>query len=72
VFGCRIINCGWHVQKNFISHFNELNKQDHDLYKKVISLPFVSDTVWFEEIVKEVENSNKLFSKEKVYLQLNC
>ena len=36
------------------------------IFTKSHSLPLVSDKVWFEDIVKEVENSNKLSCKEKV------
>ena len=56
-FNSKIVLCGWHLQKNFISRFSKLKGVDEDLYNKILSLPFVISEEKFQNIIEEVEDS---------------
>jgi len=67
-FNSKINLCGWHVQKNLISHLSGLARRKNELYCKAINLPFISDKDKFELIYEELKSSNELAEKESVYL----
>jgi len=68
-FTSRINLCGWHVQKNLISHLSSLGKKNRVLYQKAISLPFVTNKEKFENIFEELEDSADISEKQMKYLQ---
>ena len=67
-FNVRIILCGWHLQRNFVSHLNKLKSSDATLYNKIISLPFVTSVEKFEGILEEIDNSEHISQKQKEYV----
>lgn len=67
-FNSRIVLCGWHLQKNFISHFAKLKKADEALYMKILSLPFVTSEEKFHKIVAEIRGSESISQTQKTYL----
>ena len=68
-FNSRQIVCGWHIQKNLISHFSSLSKKDRSLYQRTISLPFVTNEVKYQKILSDIQNSQDVSDTQKEYIK---
>ena len=68
-FSCRHLLCGWHVQKHFISRFSSLSKTNLDLFRQISNLPFIKDASKFEEIIKDLFDSDNLSDSQLEYLK---
>ena len=68
-FKSRILFCGWHIQKNFISHFSGLAKKDKVLYERLKNLPFISKEEKFNQVIKDTRDSTSLNNHQKDYLK---
>jgi len=64
-----LVLCGWHIQKNFISRFSKLKREDKDLYRLAISLPFVTSTEKLKNIVDTIEESEYISDNQWEYIQ---
>jgi len=62
------LNCCWHVQKNFISHFSGLGRKDKSLFDKIKSLPFITRVDKFNDILQEANDSKDITDKQLEYL----
>ena len=62
------MNCCWHVQKNFISHFSGLGRKDKSLFDKIKSLPFITRVDKFNDILQEANDSKDITDKQLEYL----
>lgn len=67
-FNSRRLLCAWHIQRNFVSKFTNLNKTHSELYDKILALPFITKEEKFQSTVEEALNSENLTENEKEYL----
>ena len=68
-FNSRCIVCGWHIQKNIISHLSGVNKKNISLYQRAISLPFVTKEEKYKQILTDLQNSQDLSDTQKEYIK---
>ena len=66
-FNVRIVLCGWHLQRNLVSHFNKVKNLDADLYQKILYLPFVMSVEKFNNTLEEIKDSQHISKKQKDY-----
>jgi len=52
-----------------MSHLSSLAKKDQELYKKAISLPFISDRDKFKKVYQELKDSPELSDNQSKYLE---
>ena len=57
VFRSRVMHCGWHIQKKMLKNFAALANSDPVLYRKLISLPFISRKSKFDDYVTELNEN---------------
>jgi len=69
-FNVRIVLCGWHLQRNLVSHFNKVKNLDADLYQKILYLPFVMSVEKFNNTLEEIKDSQHISKKQKDYIDL--
>jgi len=68
-FQSRIILCGWHIQRNFISKLKSLRNLDKELYQEMISLPFVMRELQFDSILQKFEDSEDVSQEQFEYIE---
>jgi len=56
------------LQKNLLSHFCKIKKDNPELFNKIIKLPFITSTEKFERTYKEILESNVISKKQIDYL----
>jgi len=61
-FSSRMLLCGWHIERNFLSGVAKKHKETYD---KILDLPFVTCEKKFEEKIQKIWDSSKLSEQEK-------
>ena len=67
----RHLLCSWHKSLNFKKRFMFLNKQDKDLYNRIVYLPYQDSVENYQEIFNEIKISTILKEKDLKYLMDN-
>ena len=65
----RHLLCSWHKSLNFKKRFMFLNKQDKDLYNRIVYLPYQDSVENYQEIFNEIKISTILKEKDLKYLE---
>jgi len=68
-FSSRMLLCGWHVQRNFLSNLSGVAKKHKETYDEILDLPFVTCEKKFEEKIQKIWDSSKLSEQEEKYLR---